>query len=199
MSPFVACCLLPASAIARCCWFKPCVLSLCRLNLYIHNSTLPHALIRALRSSTLIRFLSVFPLALSVICFSNVVSSISRLSTRAPPAAIDALCSLLFLMSCRASYVCALCYDRCALDVFCFFSIFLSSFNPCVIAFVIRRTFTVTCFVASEAGVGMNDDPARGRYCPMRTTKRKIAVKVQPDPTLVNLSTSRFNSARTAA
>jgi hypothetical protein len=118
MSPFVACCLLPASAIARCCWFKPCVLSLCQLNLYIHNSTLPHALIRALRSSTLIRFLSVFPLALSVICFSNVVPSISRLSTRAPPAAIDALCSLLFLMSCRASYVCALCYDRCALDVF---------------------------------------------------------------------------------
>jgi hypothetical protein len=39
----------------------------------------------------------------------------------------------------------------------------------------------------------MNDDPTRGRYCPMRMTKRKIAVKVQPDPTLVNLSTSRSN------
>ena len=86
-------------------------------------------------------------LTLFVICFSNVVSSISRLSTRAPPAAIDVLCSLLSLMSFysrHASYVCAICCDRCALDVFCFFSIFLSSFIPCVIAFVIRRTFTVT-------------------------------------------------------
>jgi hypothetical protein len=153
MSPFVACCLLPASAIARCCWFKPCVLSLCRLNLYIHNSTLPHALISALRSSTLIRFLSIF--TLFVIRFSNVISLVSRLSTRAPPAAIDALCSLPFLMSCRASYVCALCYDRCALDVFCFFSIFLSSFNPCVIAFVLRRTFTVTDSPVSQTVVNL--------------------------------------------
>jgi hypothetical protein len=122
MSPFVACCLLPASAIARCCWFETvCVIPMPTKPLYTQFYPSPTPLRRTPCRS--------IPINLPVVpCHS----------------ACFLIFPLMTFFSRHASYVCAICCDRCALDVFCFFSICLSSFNPCVIAFVIRRTFTVT-------------------------------------------------------
>jgi hypothetical protein len=97
--------------------FKPCVLSLCQLNLYIPDSTL------SLRFCVA-RFASPFQL---IFCrfsairhtfrfFSNVISLASRFPTCAPSAIIDVL----------------RCFKCCKF------------IHLCVIAFVIRRTFTVT-------------------------------------------------------
>jgi hypothetical protein len=116
MSPSVACSLLQTSAIARVLMFKPCVFSLCQL-LYIHDSTLSlrFCVARFARPFQLI-FCRFSAIRRTFRFFSNVISLASRFPTCAPSAIIDVLHSF-----------------KCCKFIHLY-----------VIAFVIRRTFTVT-------------------------------------------------------
>jgi hypothetical protein len=122
MSPFVACSLLPTSAVARCCWCQTvcvnvCVIPMPTKPLYTQFCPFPALLHCAPCRFILINFLS----------FSCHLACVS----------------IFLLMSFRsrcAFYVCAICCNRCALDVLCLLHsslllLFLSSFIPCVIAF----------------------------------------------------------------
>jgi hypothetical protein len=117
MSPFVASRSSPTPDVVMRCSSNVCVLSLCQLNLYIHNSTLPPRF--CLAPCWFI------PINLSVIFLSLGV----RFDF--PSTSFRSRC---------AFYACAICCDRCALGVLCLLHpslllLFLSSFIPCVIAF----------------------------------------------------------------